>query len=96
MEDVLQLLAKQRAENRAEFARKIQTERETQENQQQFTGTVIGKDANNGGLVLVKLDGSATYIPCESTTSGFLKPGQQVLVTLPAGSSKGFIGGMPA
>lgn len=92
--DALQLIRKTQAESRERFAR-LQKQREEQEQErQQFTGTFLGYDADSASGQ-VAIDGSSEAIPCEVASTGLIKPGQRVMVSLPAGASRGFVFSMP-
>lgn len=90
--DAIKLLRKFMSDNRQVEARRIQEQRDLEDSRQQFTGTFLGKNAD-GGSGLVQIDGGGV-VPCEITAGRLLKSGQSVLVTLPAGSSQGFVDGI--
>lgn len=91
MMDPLRLIANRQADNRQDFAEKILTRKEAELSQQQFAGIYLGYDADQG-VALVEIAGE--QVPCESITNGLLNPGQNVIVTIPAGARLGMIDGI--
>lgn len=91
--DVLQLLRQEQADNRQQFANQRKAQQEAAENQQTWSGTYLGTNAEQQ-VVVVVLD-NGTELPCQSITSGSIKPGQRVQVTLPPGAAIGFVDAMP-
>lgn len=93
-ENVFDLLNSRMADNRFKYARKLTEQQEAEQSRQQHSGIVLGHDSNQQAI-MVLLDESDTAIACENLTTGELKEGQRVLVSIPQGASKGFVDGMP-
>lgn len=89
--DPLKLIANRQADNRQAFAERVLAQKETELTQQQFMGTYLGNDADQG-VAFVEIKGE--QIPCESITSGLLTAGQNVIVTIPSGAKLGIIDGI--
>jgi hypothetical protein len=89
--DVLKLIQQTQAENRLAYAKKRQAELDAEDAKQQFSGRILGSNAELGAT-MVQLD-SGGIVPCQSVTSGNLKPGGRAIVTL--NGSKAWVDGMP-
>jgi hypothetical protein len=89
--DALKLIQQTQAENRFAYAKKLQAERDADDAKQQFSGRILGSNAELGAT-MVQLDSGGT-IACQSVTNGNLKAGSRAIVTL--NGSKAWVDGMP-
>ncbi len=89
---VLELLSQRRSQNRLEHARRQKKQQQAESAQQQHSGTMLGFNADRN-MAMIGLDNGGV-VPCEMTTSKYLKPGQRVIATIPDGASQGFVDGM--
>lgn len=91
--DVLQLLAEQQANNRAEFAQGLQAKARVEASRkQQQAGANLGFNADQG-VAIVNVDGNP--VPAASLTSGLFKPGQAVVIS-DSGGLTGWVDGVSA
>lgn len=88
---ILQTHRQQQAANRWKYAQKQQAQRESEENQQQFSGRILGVNAETG-TVSVRLENGGE-ISAQSITSGHLKPGASAIVTF--NGNQAWVDGMP-
>lgn len=87
----IDIIQKEKRRQRNQYARKLVAQRESEESKNTFTGTVLGVNAETG-LVMVSIDNGGT-LSCKSLTSGNLKTGSKVLVSVQG--SIAWVGGMP-
>lgn len=91
--DVLELLAQQSADNRAQFAAaQAAKARVEASRKQQQAGAALGFNADRG-VVMVDLNGNS--VPAASLTSGLFKPGQTVVIS-DSGGLTGWVDGVSA
>jgi hypothetical protein len=86
-----QLLRQQQANNRASYAKKLKAQVELENSQQQFSGRILGGNADGGAIMVQLADGG--IVACQAITNGFLKPGQNAIVTF--NGNKAWVDGMP-
>jgi hypothetical protein len=93
--DPIQLIRQEQADNRADFAKKGESQKRKEALQQQFVGTYLGPNADQD-VGVVQIEGSAQTVPCEVITNGAITEGDRVLVSFPKGSRIGFLTAMPS
>ena len=90
--DIMRLIAGEQAQCRSRFARQQVEKRRQEQERQTFSATHLGYDADSG--VALSQTSNDGVLASEMITPNLIKQGQTTIVSIPSGSSKGFLDGL--